>query len=217
VIVVLVALLAPSSLPAQVRVAVSGFGGIYLSTADLFDGVLPTELGSAALKFNQKTGFTVGGRLAVWPTSRIGIEAEGAYVGSDVEGNFLVSVGGNLVPRSGTEDANLFLGSINVIYAVIQPPLEPLSIYVSGGVGLVSRGGDGFRVFDDTSDIAGVAGLGLKYGVAAGTWIRIDLKDYISSFNEKKFSDIAVDGGGAELQNDLLITVSFEFSFTPGG
>jgi hypothetical protein len=216
VLAILLALL-PSSLAAQVQVAVSGFGGVYLSTADLFDGVVPTrDFGTAALKFSQQTGFTVGGRVAIWPTSRFGVEAEAAYVGSDVEGTFLASVGGNLVPQSGKDDANLFLGSVSVVYAVIRPPLEPLSIYISGGVGLVSRGGDAFNNFDDTSDVAGVAGVGLKYGVARGTWIRVDVKDYISSFEEKALSGAAVSGGDSELQNDLLITASIELAFAPG-
>ncbi len=211
--------LIPASLQAQpqLQVSFSGFGGVYFAAADLFDGVVRTEeAGDLAFKFGQGTGFAVGGRFAVWPTARIGVEVEGVYLGSDVEGDIVASVGGNLVPISGDVDANLFVGSLNVMYAFIRPPLVPLSVYVSGGVGLVSRGGDFFEVFDDTSDIAGVAGLGLKYGVAPGIWIRGDVRDYISSYEEDILRVGAVRGGESKLQNDVLITVGLEFFFSPG-
>jgi hypothetical protein len=220
-VLVLLMAVAPASLAAQTQVAISAFGGVYLPTADLFDGVVPILITPdstipAALKFKQKTGFTVGGRVAVWPSARFGVELEAAYVGSKVKGDFLVSFGNTLVPRTGEEDASLLLGSINLVYALIRPPLEPLSIYISGGVGLVSRGGDAFRNLEDTSDIAGVAGLGLKYGVGRGVWIRVDLKDYISSYEETALSAAAISGGEAKLQNDLLILASVELTLTPG-
>ncbi len=209
--------LAPSTLAAQAQFAVSAFGGVYLPTADLFEGVVPTQdAGNISLKFSQSTSWTVGGRLAVWPSARIGIEAEAAYVPSSVQGDILGTVDGNVIPISGDVDANLFLGSINLMYALIRPPLEPLLIYISGGVGLVSRGGDFYDGLQDTSDIAGVAGLGLKYGVARALWLRVDLRDYISSFNETILSDAALTGGGSKLQNDLLIVASIELFLSPG-
>lgn len=209
--------LVPCSLAAQTRVAISAFGGVYLPTSDLYDGVVPTQDSPISLKYGQATGWTAGGRLALWPTSRIGIEAEAAYVASNVEGDILATVNGNLVPRSGTVDASTFMGSLNVLYALIRPPLEPLSIYLSGGVGFVSRGGEFFEDLQDASDIAGVAGLGLKYGVGKGVWIRVDLKDYISSYEEVNLTTASLTGGGSKLQNDLLILASVEFTLTPGG
>jgi hypothetical protein len=209
--------LAPSSLAAQTTVGLSAFGGVYLPTADLFDGVVPIDtFGPSSLKFKQKMGWTLGARVAVWPSARIGIEAEAAYVSSDVEGDFIVAVGGQLMPVSGTEKGNLFLGSLNFVYALIKPPLEPLAITVSGGVGLVSRGGDAWNNFEDTSDIAGVLGLGLKYGIAKALWLRFDLRDYISSFEEKNLSAVAIQGSGSKLQNDLLVVVGVEWFLTPG-
>ncbi len=211
--------LIPGGLQAQpqLQVSFSPYGGAYFAAADLFDGVIRTQTaGDLAFKFGQGTGFVAGGRLAVWPTARIGVELEGAYLGSDVEGEIVALVDGNLVPISGDVDANVFVASLNLMYAFIRPPLVPLSIYVSGGVGLVSRGGDFYDVFDDTSDIAGVAGLGLKYGVAPGIWIRGDVRDYISSYEEEILRVAAVRGGDAKLQNDVLISVGVEFFFTPG-
>lgn len=209
--------LSPSTLTAQTTVGLSAFGGVYLPTSDLFDGVVPVDtFGPSSLKFKQKTGWTLGARIGVWPSSRIGIEAEVAYVSSDVEGDFIVASGGRLIPVSGSEPGSIFLGSLNLVYALIRPPLEPLAITVSGGVGIVSRGGDAWKNFEDTSDIAGVLGLGLKYGIAKALWLRFDLRDYISSFEEKNLSAVSLQGGGSKLQNDLLVVVGVEWVLTPG-
>ena len=210
--------LVPATLPAQTTVGLSAFGGVYLPTSDLFDGVVPFDtLGPSSLKFKQKTGWTLGARVGVWPSARIGIEAEAAYVSSELEGDFIVASGGRLIPFSGTESGSLFLGSLNFVYALIRPPLEPLAITVSGGVGIVSRGGDAWRNFQDTSDIAGVLGLGFKYGIARALWLRIDVRDYISSFEEKNLSAVSLQGGEAKLQNDLLIVAGLEWTLSPGG
>jgi hypothetical protein len=209
--------LLPSITSAQTMVGLSAFGGIYLPTSDVFDGVVPVDtLGPSSLKFKQKTGWTAGARVGVWPSSRIGIEAEAAYVSSDLEGDFIISAGGRLVPFSGTESGSIFLGSLNFVYALIRPPLEPLAITVSGGVGIVSRGGEAWKNLEDTSDIAGVLGLGLKYGIGRALWLRFDLRDYISSFEEKNLSAVSIQGGESKLQNDLLIVVGLEWFLTPG-
>lgn len=202
--------LVPSSLAAQqpVQFTVSGFGGVYIPAGDLFDQ-LSAE---GALRFGQETSFTLGGRLAVWPIPRLGIEVEGAYAGSDVEfkGAFLGETAFDT-----TLSANAFYGSLNVIYTVIRPPFEPLAIYVSGGIGLVARGGfffdDFFQSLDqrletETTDVAGVAGFGIRYGISPLLNIRGDFKDYISSYRPFAGSD-------SKLQNDLLITVALEVVF----
>jgi hypothetical protein len=216
-VALLVAVLAlvPTRMPAQVQVGISGFGGIYLPTADMFAGVVPIEnvsIPAVSVDFGQKTGFALGGRVAVWPTTRIGIEAEAAYSPSNVKLNILGSV------FSGDYDASVFLGSLNLMWAFIRPPLEPLSIYVSGGVGFVSRGGSFYDEVgvESTADLAGVAGLGLKYGLARGLWVRFDVRDYISSYQDQRLTDAALTGGGAKLQNDLLILVSLEYFLNTG-
>lgn len=208
------ALLVPSTLSAQsqVQVTVSGFGGAILPASNLVDVLIP-EVG--AFSFGHKTGWNAGGRLAVWPTTRIGIEVEAAYVGSNVD------VAGILPPdfvADTTISATMFMGSLNVMWAVIAPPLEPVAFYVSGGAGLVSRGGDFFEGSDDTSDVAGVLGLGLRYGLGPGWRIRFDARDYISSFINKDLDAAleAAGGTGSKLQNDILLTVGVEFFFSPG-
>ena len=208
------ALLVPATLSAQsqVQVTVGGFGGAMLPAADLVDVLIPT-LG--AFSFGQKTGWDVGGRLAVWPTARFGIEAEAAFVGSNVD------VAGILPPdfvADTTVNANMFVGSLNLVWAVIAPPLDPVAFYVSGGVGIVSRGGDFYEGSKYTSDVAGVLGVGLRYGLGPGWRIRFDVRDYISSFLNKDLDEALEPAGGtgSTLQNDIMLTAGVEFFFLPG-
>ncbi len=206
--------LVPSSLQAQqpLTFAISGFGGVAMPTADLFDETFP----DGTVTFGHETSFAVGGRLGIWPSSRIGLEAEAAYLGSDVEvSGFIVAPGEPVQPIEETQNAGVFVGSVSLVWAIIRPPLEPLALYISGGVGFISRGGDFFdeafarEGFDDTADMAGVLGLGFKYGVSRGVWLRADIKDYISGFKEEKLGEEF----GAQLQTDLLVTGGIELSF----
>ena len=200
----------PLSLEAQTTLTIDVFGAGYVPAADLFDAVFP---GLGVLSFKQKTAFAAGGRVAVWPLRRLGIEAEGAYAFSDVDFTAVFPV----LDRPGgqaTLPANMFFASLNLLYTIIDPPLDPVAVFLSGGVGVVARGGDFFRNFEDTADIAGVLGLGLRYGVAKGVRLRLDVRDYISSYEEKALTEELRVGGfdvGASLQQDILIAGAVEF------
>ena len=193
------------------QITIGGFGGAVLPASDLVDLLIP-EVG--ALSFGHKTGWDAGGRFAVWPTGRIGIEVEAAYAGSNVDLRGILPD----FAQDTTISASIFVGSVNVMWAAIAPPLDPVAFYVSGGVGLVSRGGDFFQGFDDTSDVAGVLGVGLRYGLGPGWRVRFDVRDYISSFLEKQLDEALAPAGGTEskLQNDIMLTVGIEFFFSPG-
>lgn len=200
--------LLPASLGAQqqVRFAIGGFGGLYVPTTDLVSEI-DQEIG--VFEFGQATGFNFGGRLAIWPSDRFGIEGELAFVLSDTEVQILPINGGQLTDEQ--IDATVALASLTLVYSVIKPAFEPFEVFISGGVGVVSRSGDLWDDlealgFDDPTDIAGILGLGGKYGVAPGVWLRADLRDYLSSFK-------LVDGLDSKLQNDLLINVGLELSF----
>jgi hypothetical protein len=210
VLVALVAFL-PSTLTAQ-QFTVGAYGGMYDATNDLYDEVEPDVF----LRFGQNIGATFGGRLAVWPTSRIGIEAEASYVSSDVRIR-LAELGSAFVDT--TLSGSLFMGSLNVVWAFIRPPLEPLAVYISGGVGIVSRSGDWIDnllkpaleaaggEFDTGADVAFVLGFGLKYSVARHINLRGDFKDYISSYQQPDLI------GDSRIQNDLQITFGVEYFF----
>ncbi|UCF19927.1 MAG: outer membrane beta-barrel protein [Gemmatimonadota bacterium] len=190
---------------AQGRFGIGAFGGVFFATSDLIDQVAE---GIGIL--DQKTGGGFGGRLGWWPLDRLGIEAEGGLAISKVR----VRVPGE---PEGSDNASVYFGSVNLLYAIVKPPLEPLSVYVSGGFGLVGRSGDAWSDdiinFQGLTDPAGVVGFGIRYGIARGLNLSADIRDYISSF---KLEVEGIDQSllpDAKLQNDLLITVGAEYTF----
>lgn len=206
----IVALLCASAVPlnGQVQVGLSVFTGGYLPTADLFDAIEVTDPRiRSPLNLGQKAAFVVGGRLGLW-WSRIALEAEGAYALSNADLPDVAAVLG--IP----DDAPVFFGSINLIYVLYQAPFTPLGLYVSGGGGLVSRGGRFFEGVEGTTDFAGALGVGLRYGLGRQIRLRIDLRDYISTASLPTVQDrirfVQVD---SKLQNDLLATVGLELNF----
>ncbi len=175
--------LAGSPLSAQeTYLGASAFGGAFFPTADL-----------VADDVTQTTGFSFGGRLSLWPLRRFAVELEGAYALSDVE-TFEAK-------QSGWVGAF----SMNLVYSVIKPPLEPLDIYLSGGLGFVKRGSDYFDQEDDyqeLTDVAGVLGAGIRFGVGRNLYIRVDLKDYVSKY-QKPYEE-------SQSQHDLLVNAGIE-------
>ncbi|UCC73256.1 MAG: hypothetical protein JSV86_01445 [Gemmatimonadota bacterium] len=189
-------------LEGQVQVGLSGFAGGFLPVSDLFEEL--NLAGRIIANLGQEPGPLVGGRLTVW-ISRIAVDAELGYAFSDVD---LPSV---IVDLGLDNGASAFIGSLNVAYAIFQAPFSPLSIFVSGGGGFVSRSGTFFDIFEGTADVAGVLGVGVRYGLSRGTQLRFDLRDYISSFAPTRGSDEF----DSMLQHDVIVTVGLEFLFTP--
>lgn len=185
------------------QLGLSGYGGAYLPLSNLFAAVRvrPDTAQPIVLNLGQEPGLLAGGRLTV-RLSRLAVEAEVGYGFSDLD---LPTEAGGL------GDASVVLGSLNLLYDVIQAPFSPLSLFVSGGAGFLSRGGDFFDAFDGTTDIAGVLGLGVRIGLGGVTYLRFDIRDYISSF--------APEAGGfqfdSKVQNDLLATLALELVFAP--
>jgi hypothetical protein len=194
--------LTAAPLMGQVQVGLSAFVGGYLPLNNLFDSVRIGTENPVILNLGQKPGPILGGRLTV-RLSRVAFEAEMGYVLSDLE----IPGGAN-----GGGDASVVLGSLNVLYDFLRTPFTPLSLFASGGVGLVSRRGEFFDEFDGTTSFAAVLGLGLRYGLSPTIFLRFDLKDYISSFQPTARSGFEFD---SKTQNDLLATVAIEFSLSP--
>ncbi|HZA92153.1 MAG TPA: hypothetical protein VE420_05960, partial [Gemmatimonadales bacterium] len=112
--------------------------GVYVPT---------TELAKAASgeEFKQEMSITLGGRLGIMLSDRLGFEFTGAYAPSDLK-----------VTASGlgdqSEDANIFTGSGRVSYHVI-PTSSPISFVVTGGVGVVNRSGAFYAEVEKKTDI----------------------------------------------------------------
>lgn len=221
------ALLVPSGVSAQsqLQIAVSGYGGAAIPAGNLVDYFETTPL-SARITASHKTGWTAGGRIAVWPSSRLGFEVEAGYISSEVEAESFIPDADEPIDTA-TTSAGIFSGSVNVLYAVINPPLDPLAIHVSGGIGVVSRGGGFYTGLANSTktDVAYVFGAGLRYGLAPGWRLRLDVKDYISKFKYQELSDFlesvcdefsCLAGLDSQWQNEITITAGIEVFFSPG-
>lgn len=104
-----------------------------------------------------EAGPSFGAALGVWFGSRFGIEASGSYVPTTFK------LGTDGAPES--QDAKLFLGSaVMVLY--LLPRTSPVTVFLNGGLGVISRGGVAFTSQSKTSDLTGVfgGGVGINLG-----------------------------------------------------
>ncbi len=191
---------------AQVQIGLSAFGGGFVPVGELFESVrIGGQTGPIVLNVGQEPGAVIGGRVTLW-LSRLGIDAEAAYAFASADlPQALTDAGAN-------DDAAVFLGSLNIVYVLVQAPFSPLSVHVSGGAGLISRTGDFFNSFESTTDVAGVLGLGIRYGLSRLAYVRFDLRDYLSSFAPTTRGGFQFD---SNFQNDLIGTLALEFVFSP--
>src|SRR5688572_19900711 len=108
------------------RISIAPNIGIYVPTTELVKAASGEE-------FKQEMSITVGGRLGIFLSDRIGLEFTGSYAPSDLK-----------ITQSGfgdqAEDANVFTGSGRLSLQVM-PTSSPLSFLVTGGVGVVNRSG----------------------------------------------------------------------------
>ncbi len=119
--------------------------GIYIPTKDLVSVSQTGDLGKI------EAGPSFGAALALRFGSHFGIEATGAYVPT----TFSLDAGNQIQKQN----AKLFLGDATAVLYVL-PPSSMLSLWLRGGVGVVSRGGVAFTSEAKTSDISGVGGVG---------------------------------------------------------
>ena len=199
--------LSATSLHGQVRIGLSAFTGGFLPTNDLFNSVRLRPDTSSLIIFNLglEPGLLVGGRLTV-RLSRLSLEAEAGYAFSSLD---IPSV---IVDAGANNDATVFLGSVNALYDVIRAAFSPLSVYLSGGLGLVARGGEFFEPYDGTTSFSLAVGGGFRYGLSPAAFLRFDIRDYISSFAPRTQGGFQFD---SKTQNDLIATLGLEISLTP--
>jgi hypothetical protein len=185
----------------------SGFGGYAAPSPGLVDLIAV----DGSIRLTQSSAFLYGGRLSIWPSKRVGFELESSYLPSDAELRAVVFFPG--MTEASLADSS-FPGwiqyySANLQVAIISPPLDPLVVFLSTGIGIVRRGGDFYDANDlhGLTDIAGSFGIGGRYGVARGINIRMDFRDYIYSF---KFTDSDLEAADPEVQGDLQVTAGVE-------
>jgi hypothetical protein len=146
------------------RISITPNIGIYVPTTELVKAANGEE-------FKQEMSFTLGGRLGLQLSDRLGLEFTGAYAPSDLK-----------VTATGfadqSEDANVFTGSGRISFHVI-PSTSPISFLVTGGVGVVNRSGAFYADVENKTDIGGT--LGATAGFRLGSLLRIQVsaEDYI--------------------------------------
>ena len=178
-----------NSLLAQ-KISITPNIGVYVPTTELVKAASGEE-------FKQEMSFTVGGRLGVKLSDRLGFEFTGAYAPSDLK-----------VTASGlgdqSEDANIFTGSGRLSYHVI-PSSSPISFLVTGGVGVINRSGAFYADVEKKTDIGGT--LGATAGFRLGSLIRLQVsaEDYIY----KPKAEIPGFGPGDETKTQNDIHLSF--------
>lgn len=162
-----VALLAvvPSSLNAQFSIAPEI--GVYVPTTALVTAAMGNPGQFAELK--QEVALSIGGRMSMG-FGRFGVEVSGAYMPSSV----ILSGAG----IDTTANANLVTGT-GQLWVQVLPASSPLSIGLSGGLSLTSRGGDAFAGASNTTDLGGVFGLSLGLRLGPVVHLMVTAEDYI--------------------------------------
>lgn len=206
---VLLALLAWATAPlsAQVSVDFTPRLGVYVPLKDLTVGTDATT--GLAQTRRAQTAFTIGGRLGVWVAPAFGFEGVVDYNRSGVAS----TLGGIAAPP--TLSSHFFATSGRAMIRLGAS--RNVAMILSGGVGLVDRGGDFIKgsnppisAFAGRTDIAPAAGVAFLARLSSTWAARIDV-DGISY--DAEYSNPILGSTGKQRQYDLLITFGFTGPF----
>lgn len=177
--------------------SISAFVGGYLPTSSLFAEA--SSEGFVGIK--QQSSLAMGGHLTIWTKPRVAFDLQAAVSPSKVAYSVDVQ---NAAPSELEADSEVTHASVSLLYAFYKPPLEPVAMYLLLGVGATQRGGpfyDTAAFKEDSPDFGFTGGLGARYGVDRGLYLRIEARDYVhtfsiaSRFEEKKQHDLLIGGG----------------------
>jgi Outer membrane protein beta-barrel domain len=172
------------------RISLAPNIGVYIPTTELVKA-------ASGEQFKQEMSITVGGRMGIFFTERLGLELTGAYAPSDLK-----------VTQSGfgdqNEDANVFTGSGRLSYQ-LMPYTSPIAFIVTGGVGVVNRSGAFYQNMQDKTDIGGTVGASVRFRVGSLLRLQLNAEDYVY----KPKGDIPGFSPGDEkkTQNDVHLSV----------
>jgi Outer membrane protein beta-barrel domain len=146
------------------RISIAPNIGVYVPTTELVKAANGEE-------FKQEISLTLGGRLGIFLSERLGLEFTGAYAPSDLK-----------ISQSGfgnqTADANVFTGSGRISYQLV-PYTSPIAFLITGGVGVVNRSGDFYAGMEDKTDIGGTVGASARFHLGKLLRIQLSAEDYI--------------------------------------
>lgn len=207
----------PALAQEQSRYTIAGVFGLFLPTADLVTDQLvpaPGPLEPDRVTIDQVAGPVLGARLSRTLSSTLQLEAELLYAFSQGEAR-----GPRREPQDEVGDtlpAHVVVVGADVLFEVFRAPFTPFAIHLLGGLGLVIRGGEFFdegggvfETLEGGTDVALILGTGFRYGLSPRLGLRLDVRDYLSSYQQE------LPGGEADsqLQNDLWIVGALEYSF----
>jgi hypothetical protein len=138
--------------------------GVYIPTTELVRAASGEE-------FKQEISLTLGGRLGVALSQRLGLEFTGAYAPSDLK-----------ITASGLGDqcqnANVFTGSGRISYQLV-PYTSPVAFVVTGGVGVINRSGEFYANVANKTDIGGTLGASARFRLGSLLHLQLSAEDYI--------------------------------------
>lgn len=140
--------LAAAAPAAAQRLSISPTIGVYIPTTDLYNA-------ATGQSFKQEVALSLGGRLGLWFSDRVGIQATANWVPSSLQ--YTLTPGG----ATQTGSADLWFGSGRLTVFLIKPS-SPIYLAIGGGVGVVGRSGAAYDTLgvQSTSDVSGVASVG---------------------------------------------------------
>jgi hypothetical protein len=146
------------------RISIAPNIGVYVPTTELVKA-------ASGEQFKQEISLTVGGRLGIFLTERLGLEFTGAYAPSDLK-----------ISQAGfgdqSQDANIFTGSGRISYQLV-PLTSPIAFLVTGGVGVINRSGDFYAGMENKTDIGGTVGASARFRLGKLLRIQLSAEDYV--------------------------------------
>ncbi len=179
--------------------SLSPYVGVVMPTADLLTLSKSNGTTNGTQNFKMSSAITVGGRLGVMFTSRVGVLADVGYSPGSV----------NLDSTGVTANTDVTtLSGVGKLVLYLIPSTSPVWLNISGGGGAIRHsfkaGASALTGVKDGTNIGGVVGAGA--GVRLGQFIALtgSVEDYLydASFDnagtrtsEKKQHDVRITGG----------------------
>jgi hypothetical protein len=180
----------PNPLAAQ-KISIAPNIGVYVPTTEL------VKAASGDSSFKQEISLTVGGRVGIYFSKRLGLEFTGSYAPSDLK-----------FTRTGladqNQDANVFTGSGRITYQIV-PFSGPVAFQVTGGVGVINRSGAFYAGMAKKTDIAGTFGASARFRLGNFLRLQLSAEDYLykPKGDIPGFSSSAV----KKMQNDIHLAL----------
>lgn len=190
---------AAAQVPSPVSIQISGTAGALVPTSSLAKAAAAGTAEDVEIGSNFAFGANVGLSLPI---------------GFDIEAQGLLSPGADLGSFGGTSVSSDWLALTGVL--LYKLPLPGISPFFGAGAGIRRHSFDNFQSLptqlqdglggeSESSDFTGEITVGVKLGLIPGADVRVEARDYLSSFSP-------VSGDGV-FQNDLVLLAGLGFSF----